>query len=448
MLVIIIYIEKDICYNNLRLMKVIKMNISEYLSKFFYGTKDPSLKAMHYFMDMYNNFDKEMKFIHVAGTNGKGSCVEMLNNILIQAGYRVGKYISPYLIKYNEIISINNRDITDKEMEDLIKELDPKIKEYEEKYKVNLTLFELKTIIALLYFYRKDVDIVILETGLGGRYDCTNIIHKPIVSIITSIGYDHMNLLGNTLLEIALEKAGIIKEGSNTVCFSQEEDVNKVIVDTCKNKHNTLYMLNKKDIINYRYDSEYLYFDYQEYHDVAVNLKGKAQVRNALICLKTIDILKENGFVISIDAVKLGLSSVIHHGRMEVIHKNPLIIYDGAHNEPAIKNLQESINMYYKNIPHIYIISILKRKDHKKMLELLSSDKEATFIFTSGNDTDEYTDKDILAKEALNYIDSKNIISLDLFEALKYVKNKKDIVSFVIGSFYVYKDVVEAINKL
>lgn len=182
------------------------VDVNKYLKNFYRGTKNPSLKAMRYFMNIYDNFEGQMNFIHIAGTNGKGSCTEIISNILINQGYKVGKFLSPHLIRYNERISINGEEISDEEMLNLIEELKPLIDKYNEKEEGNITLFELETTMALLYFYRKNVDFVVLETGLGGLYDCTNIITKPLVSIITSIGYAHMNILGNTLPEIVFVK--------------------------------------------------------------------------------------------------------------------------------------------------------------------------------------------------------------------------------------------------
>lgn len=152
------------------------IDIENYLNNFYKGIKNPSFDAMRFFMNEYNNFESEMKFIHIAGTNGKGSCTEIISNILRIQGYKVGKFISPHLIKYNERISINNKLISDEEMSSLIEELKLKIELYNKKENNNITLFELITTIALLYFYRNNVDFVILETGLGGLYDCTNII--------------------------------------------------------------------------------------------------------------------------------------------------------------------------------------------------------------------------------------------------------------------------------
>ena len=227
------------------------MNLNEYFNNFYKGSKEPSLESMEFFMDEYNHFEKNMNFIHIAGTNGKGSCTKIISNILTTQGYKVGRFLSPHLIKYNERISINGVDISDNDMINLIYELEPKIKKFNSISGKNVSLFELITIMALLYFYRNSVDFVVLETGLGGRYDSTNVITSPLVSVITSIGYDHMHLLGNTLTEIACEKAGIIKQNSDTVFYKQDDEVNNVIINTCKEKNNTLHMLSSSDISNY-----------------------------------------------------------------------------------------------------------------------------------------------------------------------------------------------------
>lgn len=250
------------------------MDVKKFLSEFYKGTKKQTLGTVIYFMKKYNNPEKSLKIIHIAGTNGKGSCVEMISNVLTCAKYKVGKFISPHLVEYNERICVNNKEITDTELEKLITELMPEVEKYNKEHNNNVTLFELEIIMALIYFYRKNCDFVVLETGLGGLYDSTNIVN-PIVSVITSIGYDHMHILGNTLSEIAVQKAGIIKENSNTIFISQDDEVNKVIENTCKAKNNTLHLIKEQDISNYSYDENYQKFDYRNYKNVLVNLKGK-----------------------------------------------------------------------------------------------------------------------------------------------------------------------------
>ena len=424
------------------------MNVEQYLSTFFKGTKDPTLNAMKYFMEEFDYPEKDLKFIHIAGTNGKGSVAEMMNNILIKCGYKVGKFISPHLSKYNERISINSKNITDEEIEKLILKIKPKIDKYEKENNHKVTFFELETTMAILYFYENKCDFVVLETGLGGMYDCTNVVN-PLVSIITSVGYDHMQILGNTLEEIAEQKAGIIKENSETIYVEQNETkVNEIIKNTCEEKNNTLHLIKKEDISNYSYDNNFQKFDYKNYKDILINLKGEKQIYNASICLECIEMLKDKSYEIDEKSVREALKTVIHKGRFETINENPLIIYDGAHNKPAIENLVNTINMYYKKEKKVYIISILKRKDYKTMLKILLKDEDGIFIFTDGNDKEKYEEKEELLRIAKENTSNKNLFTMDLKDAINLATTYKDSVTFIVGSFYIYGTVIdEILNK-
>lgn len=410
--------------------------------KILIGTKNPSLKAMEYFVKSYENFEKDMKFIHIAGTNGKGSCTEIISNILEKQGYKVGKFLSPHLISYNERISINRKDITNEEMSNIIEELQPLIEEYNHSENTKVTLFELITMMALLHFYRNNVDFVVLETGLGGLYDCTNIITKPLVSVITSIGYDHTKILGDTLTEIAHQKAGIIKENSHTVIFEQEADINEVFINECKKKNNNLHIVNNSDISNYSFDEEFQYFTYKALKNLSINLKGKMQIKNASICIEVINTLNKLGYRVNEKNILEGLKTVIHKGRMEQLSSSSKIIFDGAHNEPAISNLLDMVDMYYPKLKRVYIISILKRKDYRKMLKLLSEDENATFVVTSGNDSDRYTSKEELYDCMKNFVKPDKIYKKELEVALHDALNSNDdTVNFVVGSLYTYSTV-------
>lgn len=416
------------------------MNIEEYFNNFYKGTKNPTLKAMEYFMEELAHPEKQLKIIHIAGTNGKGSTTEMLANILTKNGYKVGKYISPHLIKYNERITVNGQNITDKEMEDIIEKLKNKIEKYNKISNTKVTLFELLTTMALYYFKEKKCDFVVLETGLGGLYDCTNIVW-PLVCIITSIGYDHMAILGNTLEEIAIQKAGIIKENSNTVIVEQKTAIQNIIEETCLNKNNTLNAVKKADIQNKSYEGEFLTFNYKENKNIKLNLKGEKQFENASLCLETINILKQKGFKISEKAVREGLQAVVHKARFETINKKPEIIYDGGHNEEAILNFINTVNTYYKEKEKIYIISILKSKDYKTVLKYLLKDENSTFIFTNGNDEERYVSSKELYETAKRITKNEQLYQKKLKEAILYAKSQKNKVSFVVGSFYIYGDV-------
>ncbi len=424
-------------------------NIEEYLKQFFGGIKDPSLKAMKYFINKFNNFEEKMKFIHIAGTNGKGSCTEIISNILIKQGYKVGKFISPHLIKYNERISINKKEISDKEMSDIIEELELLIENYNKKENEKITLFELETIMALLYFYRNNVDFVVLETGLGGLYDCTNIITKPLVSVITSIGYDHISILGETLPEIAYQKAGIIKENSHTVIFEQGPSIDNVFINECKKKNNILHIIRNTDISHYSFDENFQYFDYKDMKNLCINLKGKIQIKNASIAIEVMKIINDYGYRVDTQNILIGLRTVIHKGRMEQLNHEPRIIYDGAHNEPAIENLLDMVKMYYPKMKRRYIISILKRKNYKKMLEILSQDKNAIFIVTSGNDANRFVTKDELYHCMSKYVKYDKVYKENLEMAIQNAMNSdENIVNFVIGSFYTYGTVIRKIDEV
>lgn len=426
-----------------------KMNIEEYLSNFFRSTKNPTLKAMEYFMEEFGDPEKDLKVIHIAGTNGKGSCTEMMTNILINAGYKVGKFISPHLIKYNERISVQNKNITNEKMEEIIEKIKPKIDKYNSLNDTQVTLFELETTMAILYFYENNCDFVVLETGLGGLYDCTNIVN-PIVSIITSIGYDHMNILGNTLVEIAEQKAGIIKEGSETIfALSDEKDVNDIIKQTCIAKNNKLHYVQKQDIKNYSYNQEFQKFDYKNYKDIVINLKGEKQLLNSSICIQCTEILRDKLYNISEEALRKGLRTVIHKGRFETINKNPIMIFDGAHNKPAIENFCKSRDMYYKKQDKVYIISILRTKDYKMILKELLKEENSVFIFTSGNKEEIYVSKETLLKTAKEYTNNKNLYIKDLEDSIDFVKeNYINDVIFFVGSFYIYGTVLQRLNKM
>lgn len=424
------------------------MDVEQYLSKFFKGTKNPTLKAMKYFMEEFGHPEKDLKVIHIAGTNGKGSCTEMMANILINAGYKVGKFISPHLVKYNERIAINNENITNEQMEHLIRKIEPKIDKYNNENEVPITLFELETTMAILYFYENNCDFVVLETGLGGLYDCTNIV-TPLVSIITSIGYDHMHILGNTLVEIAEQKVGIIKENSETIfALSEDKDVNDKIKETCMQRKNKLHIVQKQDINNYSYNQEFQKFDYKSYKDIVINLKGEKQLLNSSICIECIEILREKSYNIPDDALRIGLKTVIHRGRFETINQNPLMIFDGAHNKPAIENFRKSLEMYYKKQNRVFIISILKTKDYKMILQQLLEDEKSVFIFTDGNDKERYVAKEELLETAKKYTNNEKLYVQDLQKSIDFVKeNYTNDVIFFVGSFYIYGTVTKKLEE-
>lgn len=424
------------------------MKPQTYFDQFGRKTKNPTLKATQYFMAEFGHPEEKLKFIHIAGTNGKGSCTEMMTNILVKAGYRVGTFMSPHLEKYNERIRINQQNITDQEMDKLMQKITPKMEQYNTKNTPNVTAFELETAMAILYFYEKKCDLVVLETGLGGLHDCTNIVN-PLVSMITSIGYDHMNILGNTLAEIAEQKAGIIKEKSQTVFAEQNEEVvNDIIKQTCQEKQNTLHLVRPSAISNVRFQPDFQVFDYKNDTNIVVNLKGKKQLQNAAMCIECVEILRKQGYLIPEEAMRQGLKTVIHKGRFETICEKPEMIFDGAHNEMAIRNFRNNVQMYYQNRKKIYLFSVLKTKDYTTILKELLQEDDAVFIFTSGNNKEEYVAKEELLQTAKKYAKSKKLYAKELEDALDFVKkNYPNHVIFIVGSFYIYGTVIEKLRN-
>ena len=291
------------------------MNIDAYLSHFDKFTKDPTLEAMEYIMSRFDNPHKKVKCIHIAGTNGKGSVCEMINNCLIKAKYKVGKFISPHLITFNDGICINNEQIQDKEVEEILIPLSKVVEEYNSTHEIPVKWFEVITSLAFIYFQKKQCDFAVIETGLGGTTDCTNIV-APIVSVITTIGYDHMNILGNTLNEISRHKAGIIKKNSETVFINQPEVVD-IVKEKCKKEKNTLHLIKTEDIENYEYNEYFQSFDYKQYKNIEINLKGKVQTINAMEAIETIDILKQKGYIIPEIAIREAPKTIVHKARME-----------------------------------------------------------------------------------------------------------------------------------
>lgn len=422
------------------------MNIENYLANFDKFTKDPTLEAMEFIMSKFDNPHKKLKCVHIAGTNGKGSVCEMLNNCLIKSGYKVGKFVSPHLISFNDGICINNKQISDDEVEKILIPLSKAVDEYNSTHKIPVKWFEVITSLVFIYFYKKQCDIAIIETGLGGTLDCTNII-EPMISIITSIGYDHVDILGDTLKQIATHKAGIIKKNSETIFVNQPEILD-VIKNKCNQENNKLHIIEKENIKNYSGNKDTQKFDYKQYTNVEINLKGKVQIYNTSECLEAIDILKEKGFNIPEEAIYQGLKTVIHRARMEKISDNPAIIFDGGHNENAIKNFKQNVEQYYKNDKKVYIISILKTKDHNTIIRELSDDKDAIFYFTNGVECKPYVPSEELAREAKKYIDETRIMKKSLQNAVKEAIEKyRDRTIFIIGSFYVYKNVIEIIER-
>ncbi|NLL06552.1 MAG: bifunctional folylpolyglutamate synthase/dihydrofolate synthase [Clostridiaceae bacterium] len=342
------------------------MNYNEALN-YIHGTSKFGIKLglenIETLLSLMGNPQDKLKYVHVAGTNGKGSTVTFISSVLIEAGFKVGIFTSPSLECFNERIKINNIEINGDDLARITSFVKEKVDIMISKYQVYPTEFEIVTAIAFEYFYQMKCDIVVLEVGLGGRFDATNIIKESLVSVITAIGYDHTNRLGDTLEKIAFEKAGIVKCGADVVVFSQKESVLEVIRQVCKEKNAELFTADFQNIRIGAYSIEGQEFELNNLRSLKISLLGEHQIKNAVVAVRALEILRKKGYEISDDSIRKGLANAKWSGRLEVLNKNPIFLIDGAHNAQGAEVLAEVLKTYFPRKKIVFIIGALKDKD-------------------------------------------------------------------------------------
>ena len=313
-------------------------------------------------LDALSNPQKGQKYIHIAGTNGKGSVAAICASILMETGLRVGVYSSPHLVRFTERFTINNKEITQEKATALIDELKKVIDKREPP-----TFFEAATAMAITYFAREKADIAIMETGMGGRLDATNVI-SPILSVITNISMEHEFYLGSTLRDIAGEKGGIIKKGVDVVTGAAQPAVLNVFKSICEEKEAPLLQVGKD--IRYRLtDSKFHYYGIKHrFNRLELGLKGHFQGRNAAIALAVIEVLEKKGFEVSSHDIREGLKNASWPGRMHVLGERPAILLDGAHNPAAIRALSGSIKTDFKYRRLILVLGVMEDKEIGQIL--------------------------------------------------------------------------------
>lgn len=335
----------------------------------------PGLAVIEELLRLLGNPEKGLKYIHVAGTNGKGSTVSYLSNILQEEGYKVGVFTSPFLERFNERIAINNRDIEDHRLAEITEKIKNAIPEMVENGFEHPTTFEIVTAIAFIYFKEEAVDYVVLEVGLGGLEDSTNVIESPLAAVITTIDFDHIDILGNSLGEIAYQKAGIIKEDTLVISYPQKDEARDMIEKVAREKHSPVFICPMDGISMKENTDRGSVFDFnfegRKYSDVRVGLLGKYQVYNGVMALYTILKMREQGLLeISDKSILDGLEKTRWRGRLEIISEDPRILIDGAHNLQGAKVLKESLAMFNYN-RLILGFSVLKDKDYSHIIETL-----------------------------------------------------------------------------
>lgn len=322
-------------------------------------------------MNKLGNVQDSLKVVHIAGTNGKGSTSAYITQILIEAGYTVGRYTSPAVFDYMEMFTINNINISEDEYAVNMTIIKKAIDEMEAEHMTLPTPFEIETALAYLYFYRNKCDIAIIETGMGGRLDATNIVKSPLVSVLTSISKDHSRFLGETLEEIAFNKAGIIKNNCPVVSAIQCDEVTKVIKEESIKNNSKLIVCDVLQNVRFNNDKTYgRYVGISNEFNVETSMLGTFQIHNIPTAIETILVLKSEGFLILKENIENGIKNASISGRCERINDTPAIYIDGGHNPGAALNLKNTLEMYFTNRKLVYIIGVLADKDYDTVLSV------------------------------------------------------------------------------
>ena len=357
---------------------MIDMDIVEKIAQFNKFGSKLGLERMEKLLEMVGNPEKDLKVIHVAGTNGKGSTCRFIYSMLLENGYKVGLFTSPFLVRFSERIEANGVEISLEELKEIGELVIEKANEYVQETGDQPTEFEIVTVMALIYFQKKELDFVILEVGLGGRGDSTNVIKKPLVTAITSISFDHMDRLGETLGKIAAEKAGIIKKGvpvfMNVSDIEAKQEIAKkayttdsVLYDLTKIKSKTIESNERETIFSVKISDTF-------YEEMRITLPGKHQVTNAITALACIEYLRKNGIIkVRRDEIYDGLQKAKNKGRLEIIQGEKPIVFDGAHNLDAFIKLKENLEYMFPNQRPLVVMSMLNDKATSEVLEQIRS---------------------------------------------------------------------------
>ena len=403
------------------------------------------LESIRNLMQELGNVQEQLHIIHVAGTNGKGSVCAFLSAALTEAGYRVGRYNSPAVFERREVFRIGETMISKEEYAAVFERVQTACEVLTKRGCPHPTVFEVETAAAFLWFYEKKCDLVLLETGMGGETDATNLITHPVCSVLTSIGMDHMQYLGNTIEEIAKVKAGIIKKGCPVVALKQSDGVCEVIKNKAEECGSRCVLV---EVPQYMQEAPIWGTTLQDVHYGSVHtaLGGIWQRENLSLALAVLKLLEESDYSITKEAVQSGIAKTIWHGRYEVLQTEPLFIIDGVHNPIAAKRLKETIEKDFTNREIIYIIGVLADKEHEKMLRLLLPGAKAVFTVTPDNPR--ALDGESLAKEARKYADNIWYVP-DIGKAVKMAKEtaKESDVILAVGSLSYLKEVKKALGQ-
>ena len=416
----------------------------EYIHSVCWMGSRPGLERVRELCHLLGDPQDELKFIHVAGTNGKGSFCSMTASVLRRAGYRTGLYVSPFVKRFNERMSIDGVDIADAELA----ELTEYVKTYAEQMESKPTEFELITAIAFEYFKRNKCDVVVLETGMGGRLDATNIIKSPLLTVITGIALDHTAFLGDTVEEIAAEKAGIIKAGCPVHWGGKDAAAAKVIADRAEQLDVDFSAVDYDKLENVAPSLEGTTFDFGEYKNLKIQLLGLYQPENAASVVAAVELLRRCGLSISDEALRGGLEQTRWAARFERLACDPCVIYDGSHNPQGIEAAVRSIKGLFGDKKVNLLTGVLRDKDYTYIASVLSQVAADVWCVTPDNE------RALSAEEYSAVLREYGVCatpcaSLEAGVSAAYAASKCSGTPLVaLGSLYMYGDFCAAFEKI
>ena len=403
----------------------------------------PGLERIQALLDAMGNPERKCKFVHVTGTNGKGSTCAMVASILRKAGYKTGLYTSPYLIRFNERIQVNGEQISDAD----ICELTEYVKPFAESIFERPTEFEMVTAIGFEYFARHKCDIVVCEVGMGGEFDATNVIPAPEAAVICNIGLDHTEVLGDTLEKIAGAKAGIIKPGCDAVLYRERPSVEAVFEERCKALNAPLHKADFDSLHLLSHSLEGQVFDWERFHALRLPLLGEHQLHNAAVALTTARVLQKRGWKITDEQIREGIESVRWPGRFELMRKDPMFIIDGGHNPQCIEALVRNIRDYLPGRELTVLTGVLGDKDFHCMYRDVAQYAKEFITITPANP------RALMAEKLADYLRQfgKPVTACDVVAdgvRLAIEHAGKDGVVLCYGSLYMIGDIDAALQTL
>lgn len=413
-----------------------------YIHSYSWKGSIPGLSRTFDLLRRMGDPQKKLKFVHIVGTNGKGSTAAMTASVLRKAGYTTGLYTSPYIFRFNERMQVDGEEIGDDELAQITAFVKPHAEAMEE----HPTEFELVTAIAMEFFARRGCQIVVLEAGMGGAMDSTNVIDPPEVAVFTNIGLDHTEYLGDTLEKIAATKAGIIKTGCDAVCYRVNDSVEAVYEQICQEKHVKLHKAQFDTIVSKTHSLEGQTFDYEDRKNIFLPLLGDHQLHNAAVAITTLDVLRSRGWNISEENLRDGLRDVRWPGRFDLLRREPLFIVDGGHNPQCIAALVQNIRDYLPGQKLTVLTGVLADKDYSNMYAMVAPYTQRFVTVTPPNPR--CLPAQALA-EFLQPFGKETIAAGDVAQGVKIAMEKagKDGVVLAFGSLYMIGEIRDAVEN-